>query len=179
MDWNADRDRLHLRGGRRDVVAQIGLRQHHGRLGAALPGQDEVSLDPSQIQVVDQATDEEDDVDVGGDDLLLRRAVLVARGYADERCAPRKHAADDRRPFAAKFEGDPVADGGQLGAVRAVVQKPSRKTRAHLSPLGIDVVGTAVLDGDAAGNVPGLCMLLECLLEVGCEAELRKVENLK
>ena len=111
VDGHADRDRLDLRDRRLGVLGQVELRQHDRRVGAALPRQREVALEPARVQVAVEGHDEEHRVDVRGQDLLDR---LVAGGAADERRAPWQDGLD--QPVGV---GDPVADGRELAVVSA------------------------------------------------------------
>jgi hypothetical protein len=60
-------------------VCEVALRQQHDGLRAALPPQDEVALETTQVQVLVEGADDEDDVDVRGENLLLGRLPGVLR----------------------------------------------------------------------------------------------------
>ena len=65
------RERADFVDGDLRIVHEIRLVEHdHGRR-AALPCDDEIAFEAARIEVVIEAADEEDSVDVGGDDLLL------------------------------------------------------------------------------------------------------------
>ena len=72
-------DAPHLVDERRRIVHQVRLVQHDDRRGAAVRSDEEVALDAARVVVAVEPGDEKDDVDVGGDDLLLG---AVARGPA-------------------------------------------------------------------------------------------------
>ena len=196
MDRDADRHGPDLGEGRGDVVAQVGFGEHDRRARAALPGQHEIALQAAGAEVVDEGADDEDDVHVGGHDLLHGAPVLVRRRLAHEDGPARKYRVDDR-PLCAGLgpQSDPVADCRQVERRERRVAKPAGHLgRDHLKrpwlsachsdcPCdchpdrpGIDIVGAPVLDRDAAGAEPLLGEGQERLVEVGAPAELGRGE---
>ena len=92
---------------------EVGFVEENDGAGAALLGDDEVALDAALVEVAIEAADDEEDVDVGGEDLLFDcGAGLLAgeKGFAFE------DVFDDGRAGA---EGDPVTDGWPEGGVMA------------------------------------------------------------
>ena len=163
---DAEGDRLDLVDGRVDVVGEVGLGEDEHRLRAALPGEREVALEAPEVQVLVDRGDDEDDVDVGGEDLLLRR---LPGGLARELRAAREDGLD--RPallVGARCDGDPVADGREVGGRRSVVEAPG-DVAAELAELGEDVVGAAMLHGNAAGRQPGSAWGSNCSARVSSQ----------
>ena len=66
-------DRLHFGDGGLRGGVEVGLRQHDHGPRAALPREDEVALEPAQVEVLVHRRDEEADVDVRREHLLLGR----------------------------------------------------------------------------------------------------------
>ena len=91
---------------------------------------------------------QEDDVDVRGDDLLDRLAV-VGRRHPRELRPPRQHGLDERR--LGRRDRDPVADRGQVAALVGGMAKPTGELGRAFPARGVDDIGAPVLDGDARG----------------------------
>ena len=72
-DDSALRDRRHLVDKGRDVFDEISLVQHDDGRRTAVPRRQHVAFDAPRVEVLIETRDEKHDVDVGGDDLLLRR----------------------------------------------------------------------------------------------------------
>src|SRR3954469_6995737 len=73
-------------------LTPVGFRQEYHRTGAALPREREVALQPAKVQLRVERGDQEDDVDVGCDDLELATARV---GWAPrEQALPGKHRLD-------------------------------------------------------------------------------------
>ena len=101
------------------IVGEVGLGQQDDRLRAALPGGDQVALDPAEVEIGVEAGREEHRVDVGGDDLLAGR---VACDLPREPTAPRQDREDRRAQLARPgTERDPVADGRVFDRGRRLV----------------------------------------------------------
>ena len=169
VDRHAEGDQF--RGEQRplDVLRQVALRQHDHRLGAALPGHDEVALEAARVEVVPERGDEEDDVDVRSDDLLVH---LGPGHLPRELRPPRQDGVDE-----AGAERDPVADGGEVGAPARRGAKPRRDLRPQLAALGVDVVGAAVLHGDARGDEAGRRVRFELRFELVRPAQVVQVQG--
>ena len=73
MDVDAGRESADFVKGDLRIVHEIRLVQDDHRRGAALPGDDEIALEPAGVEVVIETADEKDRVDVGGHDLFLGR----------------------------------------------------------------------------------------------------------
>ena len=69
----------------RQVGAKIRLGEQNDRRGAALARHQQVPLETTRVVVAIQSHDDEDDVDVGGDDLLAGR--LAGRAPRERSCA--------------------------------------------------------------------------------------------
>jgi len=94
-----------------------------------------------------EARDEEDHVDVGGDDLLLGG---IAGGAPRELAEARQDRADARVAAGrGPLEDDPVADGREIGPSLGGVTKPSGHAREMLARRGDDAVDVRVLERDA------------------------------
>ena len=98
----------------RQVGRKIGLGEKNDRRGAALARHQQVPLETTRVVVAIEAHDDEDDVDIGGDDLLAGRRSPAARRV--KAAAPRQDADDDRSILWTLTNGDPVADRRQLRA---------------------------------------------------------------
>src|SRR5207249_5519692 len=116
MNRYADGDALDRENCLGDVRREVGLRQHHNGLGAALPGDGDVALEPAQAEVVVEPGEQESRVDVRREHLLGR---ILAGVLADERTSTR----EDRRDRGRWCHRDPVADGRQLPTYLAVVEE--------------------------------------------------------
>ena len=93
-------------------------------VGAALARQQQVALEAARAEVGVERHDQEDDVHVGGDDLLVGDA---AGHLAREPAAARQHVHDRRAVLVApRPDHDPVADRRQLAAALGVVLQPAR-----------------------------------------------------
>ena len=131
VDVHSRRDRPH----RLDILAWILdevrlVEDDHGRR-ATVPGDEQVSLDAPRIEVAVEPADEEDDVDVRGDDLLLR---AIPRRAAREPARSRQHSPDaSGTVITGRVEDDPVADRRELGA-RGGMMAQATQTRASSSP---------------------------------------------
>src|SRR5437764_15393705 len=95
-EWNdrdADRDGLDRQERLADVRAEIGLREHDDRGGAAVPGRRDVTLQPAEAEVVVEPGEQKGRVDVRGEHLLAGAeagALAQERTPAPEdRCARR------------------------------------------------------------------------------------------
>ena len=84
---------------------------------------------PAGVEVAVEPGDEEDDVDVGGDDLFLGG---VAGRAPREAAVPRQHGDGyaRRRRAAARSTRDPVADRREIGARRRLDGAAGPDTRA-------------------------------------------------
>ena len=65
------RQHRHLRHPRRHIVGNVGFREQHYGRGAALARQEQIPLETPQAEVGIERHDDEDDVDIGGDDLFV------------------------------------------------------------------------------------------------------------
>ena len=144
---DAERDRLDLEHAQLPVGAEVGLRQHDHRLGAALPRHRDVALEAAEVEVLVQGHDEEDGVDVRREHLLLGR---VEGDLARELRPPGEDVLDRRGSLVGPGgDRDPVADGRQVAGAARLVREPAGRVGAQLAELGEEDVGAAVLRGDA------------------------------
>jgi len=171
VDGDADRNRLDLEHRRFDVRAQVGFRQHDHRRRAALPPEGQVPLQPPDVEVAVQARGQEHGVDVRGDDLLDRLAVIVRR-HPRELRPPREDGLDERR--VGRRDGDPVADGRQVAALLGGMAKPAGELGRPLAPRGVDGICAPMLDGHARGLETVAGMGSELFFEGWSPAELCK-----
>ena len=145
---------------------EVALRQQHHRLRAALAGENDVPLDSSEIQILVERGDDEDDVDVRGEHLLLGR---LPGGLARE-LRPAGDERDDRSRLLvlARGHGDPVADHREVGRRRRLVVQTAGDVATEVPELREDVVGAAVWHRyparDRAGRRDGGELLRECLV---------------
>ena len=88
-------DREDLGCTRVGILGEVRLRQQDHRPGAAVPGEREVAVEQAQVRLVGEREGDEDDVDVGGHDLLASEVVagLVRRAARELRPA-REHHVD-------------------------------------------------------------------------------------
>jgi hypothetical protein len=115
----ADRDDRHAgRDGRevgddaveRGRLDEIDLVDDDDRRRAAVPHRDQVALEAPHVGVAVGGRDDEERVDVGGDDLALR---ALSRRPSGELAFPRQDIMDHGRLVAGRHrERDPVTHGG-------------------------------------------------------------------
>ena len=151
MDRGGAGDRLDPGHRSTDVIGEIGLVENDDRLGARTPGQAEIALEPARVQVMVERGHDEQEVDVGGEDLLVGRP--VARCPADDCRAPGEETLDQPLTgVAGRLEHDPVADDGESGSPveLGVEAEPARHRRPGLSVARPDEVRPAILDEDPA-----------------------------
>ncbi len=83
---------------------------------AAFPGEHKGAFESAEVEVEVEAADEEDGVDIGGDDLFIGAG---AGHLAGEGGAAGEDTADDGGGVLvfvfAEIDGDPIADGGEVG----------------------------------------------------------------
>ena len=152
MHRHAAGDRLDLGDGGLGSGVEVGLRQHDHGPRTALPREDQVALEPAQAQVLVHRGDEKRHVDVRGQHLLLGR---LPGGLPRELREPRQDGRDRAHGRAGVGPGgddDPVADHGQVGVRRRLVDEAAWYLAAELAELGEHVVGTAMLNRDPAGD---------------------------
>ena len=134
MDRHARGQRGDLGDERRRIVDEIRLVEDDDRRGAAFPRGHQIALDAARIEIVIEAGHQEDDVDVGGDDLLLGG---IAGGAAREARRARQDGADPRvaaSPGAASTATQSPTAGKSARPAASCRSRPD--TRARLSPSG-------------------------------------------
>jgi hypothetical protein len=119
-DRHAGRDRRDRHEAALQIDRDIGLVEDDDGLDPARPGDGQVALETSHVEIVVEAGDDERDVDVGRDHLLVDevagRPPAGVRRAPPERRATRQHGRDDRRVVGSGrgvggFEHHPVPDG--------------------------------------------------------------------
>jgi len=137
---------------------EVGFIEHHDRLGSAFPGDGEVALDAAKIEILIERGDEQDGVDIGGDNLL---GIGVAGGAPGKLGSSRQHGMDvgPWTPFRARMAfarsepcGDPVAYCGEFAAGGCVVKKPSGALGGEFAVDGEQLIRVLVLERDAGGH---------------------------
>ena len=163
---DTERDRLCLRE-LVGVVEQVELRQDDDRVGAAVPGGDEVALETAHVEVGIEPGEEQDGVDVRGEYVFLR---FEPRRLARDLRLAREDRLDRRAVSGSVADGDPVADRGHAAEELLVAELPAR-VREPLVELGADEVAAAVLRDDAGGAEAALGIWREGRLELVCPAQ--------
>ena len=121
--------------------------------GAALPDSGQIALEPSRVEVAVEPHDDDDPVDVCGDDLLGRPTT----GYlARELRASRQHGFDS-----GVTKGDPVADRGQVFSRSRMVAHAPGNARLVLAVFRDDAMGVATHEHDASRPEVRYVYLLE------------------
>ena len=109
-DRHADRGALDRLEQRRQIRLRVDLVQHDDGLGAAVPDGRDVALEPALVELAVHGRNDEEHVDVGGDDLRLGERT---RRAPHQRRAPLEHVLN-RRAILAVDDGDPIADDWPL-----------------------------------------------------------------
>jgi hypothetical protein len=104
-------------------------------------GEGEHALDAAQVELAGQRRHDDDEVDVGGED--LRGAAVLGRAH--ERAGALAHGVDRAR---LEVVGDPVADRGQVGGSRAMAQ-PAGDEAGSRAGFGDQLQAAAMHRGDA------------------------------
>ena len=149
MDNDVAGERGHVADMRGQVWREIGLGEKNDRRGAALARHQQVPFETTRIVVAIESHDDEDDVDIGGNDLL---AGWLASRAPREGGAPREDADDDRLILWTLTNGDPVADGRQLRTTAGTMLQPSRGDGIHFAVFDVDAKDLVELDRDAPGT---------------------------
>ena len=135
--------------GRLGVFGQVGLGQHDDRLGAAVPGDRNVALEPAQVQVAVERRDDKDDVEVGADDLRLG---APAGGLPDQRAPTRQHGLDHHIAGLARFDGHPVTDRREGGRASARLEAEAAADGCPNLAAGTQQLVEAAILGDDPGR---------------------------
>ena len=166
MHRDADRDGLRF-GELLEVVADVELRQHEHRIGARVPGGDEVALDAPRVEVTVEAGDEQHGVDVRHQDVLLG---FEPRGLAGHLRVARENRLDGGAATRCVADGDPVPDRGHRAPELAVPQPPAG-IREPLVPLAAHEIPAAMLRDDPSGLEAALGIWWKGRLELVGPAE--------
>ena len=138
--------RPNLGQARLGVGAEIGFVQKDHRFRPALADHDHLALQPPDIEVEVQPLDEEDRVDVGGQDLLLGPS---SGGASRQAGAARQDGVDDGLGFLGVIgEGHPVADLGKVRGGLGLEEKTARDFRVPVAVVRRQDVALAALDDD-------------------------------
>ena len=168
-----------LHGGR-DVVAEVGLGEDDDRRRAAAPGDREVALHPPQPRLPAERVDDQDDVQVGRDDLAPEARPATVRTKA----VRRGRTATASSPRSAT-QSPTAGPGPRVGRRRGTRLSPSavstlsrprstRDTRAGTVPAGSSASGRAssrgLRDGDGMfvdglGRTGPETIVISCLQE--------------
>ena len=132
------------------VLGDIRLGQDDDRRRAALPCEHQLALEPADVEpATRERLHDEDDVDVGDQDLLDG---ALGRVLAGERRGAREDRLDDGEVVAARMrEGDPVADD-RAAAHTARLDQVDGGLGPHRPRLGGDERELAIDPGHAAGE---------------------------
>ena len=123
---------------KRGIGAEVGLVKDDDRSGAALPDHDHLPFEPAEVEVGIQSLDEENDVDVGGQDLFLGP---FSGGISGEPGPSRQDGVDDGFLLGGIVgDRDPVADLGEIGRRLGLEQKTTGDLGRALAAGGEDHV---------------------------------------
>ena len=117
-----------LRDGRLELSAQVGLGQDDDGLGAALPGEREVALEPARVEVVDERVTTKTMSTFAATTCSTDSKPAALRTNAVRRGSTASTVA--RAALGVAGERDPVADRGQIGAGGGPVAQPA----GHVGP---------------------------------------------
>ncbi len=132
----------------RQVVAEIGLGEEDNGSGAALPGDRKVAFEPAWIEVLIERGCQEDDIDIGGDDLLIGPGALDLAG---EVAAAGQERVDGRLLLTSgTAKGDPVANGRQSGTAGGAVTELAGSLGKDRAARCLDAQELIELKADAA-----------------------------
>lgn len=113
QDVRPGSDRKDLGREKRGIGAEVGLVEDYDRSGVALPDHDHLPFEPAEVEVGIQSLDEENDVDVGGQDLFLGP---FSGGISGEPGPTRQDGVDDGFLLGGIIgDRDPVSDLGEIG----------------------------------------------------------------
>jgi len=147
---NAEAGGLGVGEKRSGGVAGVGFVQNEDGMGAAFPGEAEIALEAARVEFAVERADEQERVDVGGDDLLFG---FFAGGFARELGAAGEYAMNDGAIFAgANLREEPIADGGEVGAVVGGMAKFSLELPPGFAGFGVQAVEAAGFFRDPRGS---------------------------
>ena len=145
--------RLHLGDSGGHVRAQVGLREDEHRLRAAVPGQHQRPLQPPQVEVAVEARHQEQGVDVGGEDLLVRR---LSGRLPRQPAAPRQHGVKGGPLLTGTGRGDhPVPHHRKVRRPRRLVAEAARNLGQQLALGRADAAELAEDGHDTGGHAAG------------------------
>ena len=152
MDWHVWRNRLGCPDLRGDVSALVGLGQDEHGPGAALPGDHQVALDATGVEIVIKTADQQGGVDVSRQDLWRHRQT----GRAPREASPaREDRADEgARPTWIGRASDPVADHGPAGRIASGGPEAASQARFELAGRGREAETGAMAGNQASGDQP-------------------------
>ena len=172
MDGNTSASTLDFSDATANVLTQVGLVEDHRGLGPAGPDSSEVSLDAVKAEVLVQSANHEDDIHIGGDDLVKGPA---PRSTAGEYRSTRAQTIDDGRVLRSGWlsKPDPVTDCRQALTALPMAQPTCqpRETGSHVRP---DFIAATMFGSDSCRN-DGLCIPVQYLfLEKRAEVQSRQ-----
>jgi uncharacterized protein len=151
------------------IVGDVRLVEHDHRTGAALPCDDEITLDAPRIEIPVETAYQKHRIDVRGDHLFF--------GWIPCR-TPREAAAarqdgDDTRVAAVRrrFERNPVAHRGEIRPRTCVVTDPSGHPREEIAVSREDAIDVRVFESDPSRDPTAFGVAGERGAEVGIPAE--------
>ena len=157
MDGDIARDGLGVGAGVFGVAADIELGEDDDGAGDAIPGEHEVALEAAGADALIEGCDEENGVDIRGDDLLDG---AFSGGAAGEFRGAGEDGVDDAAGIGGVggggLERDPVADGGEGFGRACLVGELPGCFRESGAIGGRELHGTAVAGGDACGDEAAL-----------------------
>jgi hypothetical protein len=134
------------------VIDHVRLVQHHDRRSAALDGDQQISFDSSGVEIPVETGDEENGIDVCGDDLLLG---CIAGRATGELATSRQHGNDSAVTRMLRWlNRHPVADGRKIHPCGRAVPKAAGYTRERFARVGDHAINVRVLKRDATRNQP-------------------------
>ena len=169
QDRNALRRRRHLLDEAARILDEIRLVEDDHRIRAALPRGHQISLDATRVEVAVEPGDKKDDVDVGGDDLLLGG---IAGRPTREATRSRQHRTDARIRIGGRIDRNPVANRGKVRPRLRLVTQPSGNAGQQLAFRGQHAIDVSVLEADARRQQPRGPVFRERLVEASRPAEI-------
>src|SRR5262249_53706195 len=131
-------------------VAQITLVQHQDRLDMGSRSGGQVTLEASRVQVAVERSNQEQGVEIGGDDLFVN---FVAGDLAGELVEPGQHGVDHRLLVVRGLAQDyPIADGREIRPVAGFVPQAAADRSPAFAPFGVEAIQFLVFRTDPAGK---------------------------
>jgi len=161
VDAGTRGDGLGLPDGEPGVGHQVGLGEHHHRLGTRLPGEGQVALKARQVEVVIEGLQNEDGLEVGGHRLLSPALVRVT---ASENRAPGQRIRNLAVAALTVPQGDKVAHRGEELTLPIVIGPRLKAGRAKA------VLAHQLIPAAMGGQHPGHDALGQVFFQISCKA---------